>query len=116
MVISVRTFTVRSNTPPLPDCGREAETDRERDGDDRRIGCEEHGVGEARRDFRQHIAAVGERMAEIAAQRAEQPFDIAEDRRLIETEIQAQLGEVLRSRLILQDGGCEIARQESPSR
>ena len=51
-------------------------------------------------------------MAEVALQRAEQPFEVAKQRRAIEAEFEAQLGEVFRSRLILQDGGGEVARQD----
>ena len=63
----------------LPDRRQEPEADRQRHRDHRRIGGEKHRIGEARRDFRQHVAAIGERMAEIAAQRPEQPVEESQD-------------------------------------
>ena len=51
-------------------------------------------------------------MAEIALQRAEQPFEVADDAGRSRPSSEAQLGEVFRCRLILQDGGGEVARED----
>ena len=51
-------------------------------------------------------------MAEVAAQRCEQPFEIANDRRPVEAEIEAQFRQVFGRRLVLQDGGGEVARKD----
>ena len=89
---------------------RETEADREGHSHDRRIGRQEHRVAEARRDLLQNVAAIGERIAEVALQRPEEPHEIAHDRRPIEAEIEAELGQAFGRRLILQDCGGEVAR------
>ena len=48
----------------------------------------------------------------MALQRAEQPLEVAERRRAVEAELEAQLGEVFRSGLILQDGGGQVPRED----
>ena len=107
----MKRLTSRSNDAALPDRREQSETDGERHRDGRRVGGQEHRIGETRRDLRQHIAAVGERMAEIAVQRAEQPVEEPQDRRPVEAEVEAQLGEAFGRRRILQDRRREIARQ-----
>ena len=96
----------------LPDRRGEAEADGERNGDHRGVGREEHGVGEARRDLLQDVAPVGQRMAEIAVQRAEQPLEITHDGRPVEAEVEPQLRQIFRRRRVLQDGGGEVAGQD----
>ncbi len=60
----------------------------------------------------QDVAAVGERLAEIAMQRAKQPLEEAKISRLVEPEVEPHLGERLGRRGVLQNGGGEVARQD----
>ena len=96
----------------LPDRRQQSEADRQRHGDDRRISRQEHRVGEARRDLLQDVAPVGERLAEIAVQRAKQPLEETNIGGLVEPEIEPHLGERLGRGGVLQNGGGEVARQD----
>ena len=95
----------------LADRRQEPEADRERHRDNCSIGGEKHRIGEARRDLRQHVAAIGERMAEIAMQHSEQPVEKSQNRWPIQTQVKAQLGQALRGGGILQDRRGEITWQ-----
>ncbi len=71
--------------------GREdAEADRQRHRDQRGIAGQEQRVLEFRRDRGQDVALVGQRLAEIAVQGAEEPVEIADIGRLIEAEFVAE--------------------------
>ena len=58
------------------------------------------------------VAPIGERLAEVAVQRAKQPLEEPKISRLIEPEIEPHLGKRLGSGGILQNCGGEVARQD----
>ena len=89
-----------------------AEHDGERHGDDGGGKGEEERVAEALADVGRDVLAVRVALAEIALHGAAEPLEIADDGRLIEAELGADIGDRLRRRLLAEHGGRDVAGQD----
>jgi len=74
----------------LRDRREDAEPHRQRHGDAGGVAGQEHRVDEARRQLVDDDALVGQRLAEVAVQDAQQPGQVAQVSRLIEAQFGAE--------------------------
>jgi hypothetical protein len=112
MAASETMLAARSIHFPFVDGRDDAEADRQRHGDERRIAGQEHGVVELGRDRGDDVALVGQGHAQIAPQRVEEPLEVADIGRPVETEFMPEDGQRLGRGTLPQDGTGDVARQD----
>jgi hypothetical protein len=89
-----------------------AKADGDRHSDDRGIAGEEQRVLESRQELFDNDALVGQRLAEITVQNAEQPAEISDIGRLIEPELGSEHFQRVRRRLLAEHGRGDVARED----